>query len=86
MYNLGMFDYIFSTTNRTTVMEIGPGYGAPGKAILEVAPGKFTYIVVDLLFMLLFSGCYILNNIPDAKIFVYDPSNNDHQTLNDSIF
>lgn len=84
--NTGMLDTIEQSLTRTVVMEIGSGYGAIGHHLLRITNNKVCYLVVDLPLMLLYTGCYIATHNPDAKIFIYDPDNAEHQKLDDSLF
>lgn len=70
-WRLGMFDHI-EANEKTTVLEIGAGYGAIGYHLLRMFPGKVRYIAVDLPLMLLFSGCYNAANA-DVRVGVMDP-------------
>ena len=44
---------------------------------------KVAFIVVALPLMLLFTGCYIATNNPDAKIFIYDPDDPSTHNITD---
>lgn len=83
--NTGMLTQIENSQTKTIIMEIGAGYGAIAHALFNIAPKKICYIVLDLPIMLLYTGCYVATHHPEANIFIYDPDNEDHQHLDDSI-
>ena len=77
LHQLGFIDSIESrmSDNRFVFLEIGAGYGCLPYQLLSRYKNKMTAVIIDLPIMLLFSGVYLLANIPNLNLFIYDPEN-----------
>ncbi len=78
-----MLDNIRRNPGKSVVMEIGAGYGAVGHHLLKMAPGKICYVVADLPLVLLYSGAYLATHHPEARVFMYDPDEPSHRSMDE---
>ena len=77
LWKHGILDHLRSL-DKANVIEIGAGWGALAYYLTSVIPSpQCTYFIVDLPEILLMSGIYLSIARPEAKIFLFDGTNED---------
>tara|TARA_R110000868_G_scaffold4155_51_gene25692 strand:+ start:1417 stop:2673 length:1257 start_codon:yes stop_codon:yes gene_type:complete len=79
LYQLGFIEKMANAqpNDRFVFLEIGTGFGCLQYQLLSRFKNKMSAIVIDLPLMLIFTGAYVVANMPDVNVYLFDPDKPD---------